>query len=590
MIKNHFLFKSKFNLALLIVVLVQVVLMFQGFDICDDGFVLTYYQQIFTHPESVEYNFLYWFSGILGGIWYRLFEDGGILWFRILGVILNTATFIISYKILKKYVSELVLILALTMVLFVNDYGFLTFYHNQITSFFTVLMIYLLSRALFKDKSMLLVFAGFIYVLNGLTRLPNFVLGCLFLAIPVYYYLNKTSLKASLKPIGFCVFGVLSGCLFVWVLLFVTGQLQVMENAIYTMMDVGKTEGSSHNFKSVLMAQYYNFYNILMAFGEVLVVTIPTILALKICYKNKIIVYAIYIVFMALMLYWFQKNGIFSIYTLAYIGAVWFVLSKNADIKLRVVAFMAFLMLLTMSLGSGGGIKNSGFMAIWLGFPLFYLSFPLITKRLNLVLDFFNIEEKENSNNVSKSLIYVISIVFLLLKAYHISDGAYFDPGSRLDKRFVINNIKARYIYTTERRAEIVNNLLNNLEDYVKPEDYLFAYDHIPMIHFLTETKPYTYNSWPGIYDHYSFDKKIRKAESTIKDLPIVVIQKFETIIDFSEPRPNYMIPEENTAILHGSKSISLMNAFLERHQYKEVWSDNYFIIYKSYSASKRVN
>ncbi|MFP4845459.1 hypothetical protein [Winogradskyella sp. PE311] len=585
-------FKNKLSVAIVIIVFVQIVLMFQGFDICDDGFVLTFYQQIFSDPVSVEYNFLYWFSGILGGIWYQIYEDGGILWFRILGVVLNTGTFIVSFHVLKRYVPNLFLILGLVMVLFVNDYGFLTFYHNQITSFFTVLIVYCISNALFRKKYNLLFLAGFIFVLNGLTRIPNFILGTLFLAIPLYHYLNKNSFKSSIKPIIISSFGIFSGFIFAYLILLFSGQIEVIENALYTMMDVGNTEGSSHNFKSVFMAQYYNYYAIVYAFIPLILIFIAVTLLFRFIKNSKPLMYILATVFMLVMVFWFQRNGIFSIYTLAYIGAIWITLSKKSAVEARIVAFLAFVMLFTMTLGSGGGVKNSGYMAIWIGFPLFYLALPLILKGQDNLLRLFYPNSKSESDkySISKILVYTITLAFLLLKAHNISGKAYFDNGSRLDKTYAINNIKARYIYTTKKRADIVNNVLLNLGKYVKPGDYLFAYDHIPMIHFLTETKAYTYNPWPGIYDHYSFNKKIKKAENNIADLPIVLLQKFETIKDFSDPLPNYMIPEKNDAILHGSKSIKAMNAFLERHNYKEVWSDSYFTIYKSYNSSNRVN
>jgi hypothetical protein len=566
--------------------------MFQGFDICDDGFVLTFYQQIFSSPEFVEYNFLYWFSGILGGLWYQLYEDGGIIWFRVLGVILNTGIFIMSFHVLKKYIPRLYLILALAMVLFVNDYGFLTFYHNQITSFFTVLMVYWISKSLFQDKTKLLFLAGFIYVLNGLTRLPNFVLAALFLAIPLYYYLEKGSLKGVAKPIFIAIVGVLSGLLFSYLILLSTGQLIVMENALATMMDVGNTEGSAHNFKSVLIAQYNNYLAIAITFFKVVFILISAILLINYFNKNKIVLSIVCVLFIGLMMFWFHSNDIFSIYTLAYIGTIWLILSKKSKVEIKIIAFLAFIMLFTMSLGSGAGILNSGYMAIWIGFPLFYLALPLIIYELKRLFNFVkpNSNVEKNGRLTSKITIYAISIAFLVLKAYNIANQAYFDKGSRLDKTYTINDIKARYIYTTKERADIVNNVLLNIKNYAKPGDYLFAYDHIPMLHFLTETKAYTYNPWPGIYDHYSFEKKINKAEQNIEVLPVVLIQKFNTIIDFSDPLPNYMVPEANDAILHGSKSIKIMNDFLERHDYKEVWSDNYFTIYKSSASVNRVD
>ncbi|MTE26758.1 hypothetical protein [Winogradskyella ouciana] len=580
--------KNDLYVTIVIIVFIQVILMFQGFDICDDGFVLTFYQQIFSNPESVEYNFLYWFSGVLGGLWHQLNEDGGIIWFRVLGIVTNTSTFILSFEILKKYMPRPFLIFSLLMVLFVNDYGFLTFYHNQITSLLTVLMVYFLSKGLLNQKYKLLIIVGFIFVLNGMTRLPNFILISLFLGIPVYFYLENVEYKSMLKPIGFSVLGVFLGFFFVYLFLSISGQLHVMENALFTMMDVGNTEGSAHNFKSVIKAQYYNHYNIVIAFFQFAGLFLITTITLIIVKRRKYLLYLIAMFFGGLLVYWFQRNGIFSIYTLAYIGSIWTLFSKRFNTEIRIIALMAFIMLATMTLGSGGGIKNSGYMTIWLGFPLFYFVLQIIVKKImsstELTKQDFNAEKK--SLAVSKLLVYALTISFLTFKAYNISNGAYFDSGSRLDKTFAINSKKAKYIYTTEARAKIVNNLLANLEHYVEPGDYLFAYDHIPMVHYLTSTLPYTYNPWPGIYDHYSFKKKIEKAETEIDELPIVVVQKFETIIEFSEPIPEYMVPEKNNSILHGRKSIELMNDFLKRNYYEEVWSDNYFSIYKSDRAN----
>jgi hypothetical protein len=168
------------------------------------------------------------------------------------------------------------------------------------------------------------------------------------------------------------------------------------------------------------------------------------------------------------------------------------------------------------------------------------------------------------------------------LKTYHISNEAYFDEGSRLEKTYAINNKFAKGVYTKQRRAEIVNDLLAGLSNYVQPNDYLFSYDHIPMIHFLTETRPYPYNSWVGIYDENSFRKKIAKAEQEIPVLPIVVQQKFNTIHRFAEPDPNYMDASSANTILHAAASVSTMNSFLERHNYQIVWSNAYFNIYKA--------
>ena len=127
-----------------------------------------------------------------------------------------------------------------------------------------------------------------------------------------------------------------------------------------------------------------------------------------------------------------------------------------------------------------------------------------------------------------------------------------------------------------------MNELLLNLNRFVKPNDYLLAYDKIPMVHFLTETKPYMYNSWVWIYDYNSFEKKLLKAEQDINELPVVVQQKIETIYEFSEPIEDYMSENKKNTNFHSNERNAIMNSFLKRNNYEIVWSNAYFNIYKS--------
>ena len=73
--------KTNVNIFFIVLFLIQIVFIFQGIDIADEGFHSTFYQQIYHNPQSVEYNFMYWFSGITGGAWLRLFPELWIAWF-----------------------------------------------------------------------------------------------------------------------------------------------------------------------------------------------------------------------------------------------------------------------------------------------------------------------------------------------------------------------------------------------------------------------------------------------------------------------------------------------------------------------------
>jgi hypothetical protein len=582
--------KRKVYIVLSIVIILQIVLAFQGFDICDDGFVLTFYQQIFKNPESVEYNFLYWFSGIIGGIWYKLFEDGGVLWFRFLAIIVNTSTFYLSYKLLKRYVNLDFLLFALVMALFVNDYGFLTYYHNQLTAFMAVLIIYTLNAAVMKNNFFLYVVSGILLSINVFTRIPNLVLFSLVLVIPYAYYLKKMSIIKAIKPLSFLVFGSVIGLLMVYATLELLGQLDIMKNALFTIGDLGETENSSHNFGSIFKAPIFNYISITIETVKLILIVAILYLAKRVLPNIKIVRILIYALAVLLFAYWFNTQNIYPIYCLCLIGSIMVLRLKKVQLELKFIGLLSLLTLITISLGSAGGIKNSGYMAIWIGLPLFFYV-------IDNALSFFKESRIKKMNAFFKKssvslhgFLWSIIISFLILKTYNISQGAYFDIGSRFEKTYAINNSLAVGVYTTERRANIINDLLLNLERFVKPEDYLFAYDKIPMVHFLTETQPYMYNPWVWIYDYNSFEKKLNKAEKEIPVLPIVVQQKVETIYRFSEPISDYMSTKKINTNFHSNERNAIMNSFLNRNNYKIVWSNDYFNIYESKSDIHKVD
>ena len=58
---NNFLSQNQNNRwGFFCILLYGLLVGFQGFDLCDEGWTMTAYQQIFICPQSVEYNFLYY--------------------------------------------------------------------------------------------------------------------------------------------------------------------------------------------------------------------------------------------------------------------------------------------------------------------------------------------------------------------------------------------------------------------------------------------------------------------------------------------------------------------------------------------------
>jgi hypothetical protein len=241
---------------------------------------------------------------------------------------------------------------------------------------------------------------------------------------------------------------------------------------------------------------------------------------------------------------------------------------------------MALILALVLPFGSDGALSNMGYVSIWLAMPLTIASLSDVNLSVFKRFSFrgFKIEVDKITLSV---LFFITLIAYSSNKIYKISNEAYFDYGSRFEKTYSINAPLANNIYTTERRSIIINDLLENMSDYVKPDDYLLAYDKIPMIHFLSQTRPYMNTPWVWVYSGEMFEEKLKKAEKEIDVLPIVVQQKFETIVAFSEPLDDYMSENGIDNNLHSNARSKAMNDFLSRNDYQIVWCNDYFVIYK---------
>ena len=572
-------FKSNsFRTTVAVIILIQLLVAFQGFDVCDDGFVMTFYQQFFNAPESVSYNFLYYSSGILGGLWYELYPNGGIFWFRILGIIINTACFITAYKILKSHIPKGYLFCGLTIVLFINNFGFLSFYHNHLTALLCLIIIFLLKKGFETHQLNFFFLAGILIGVNSLVRLPNFAFWSILLVIIFDYFINKKRYKQLLSYLSFSILGIITGLGLLLMFMLVFDHLEIMKQSLSILFDLGNTEGSAHNFKDVIMAQYYNYIEITLATISVIIFIIIFFKIFDVSRNSRFTHFISILVSIVAVIFWIYQFEIYAVYALGIMACLSIILLKKNGEILRLIGFMGMVTMFIIPLGTGGGVKNAGYIAIWIGLPLFFLFLNNFSEILNSFLKI-----KLNFKSHSQFTIYTIFIVaFLLYKSFRIFNEAYFDKGSRLNKTEAINNKLARYIYTTKERADVINPILNSLKKYTKEGDHLLVYDHLPMLHFLTKTKPYTQNPWPKIYDYKNFELKLKQAEENISEKPVVVQQKFYAIHEFSEPVDDYLSEERPESIHYSIEATKVMNDFLERHQYEIVWQNEYFNIYKS--------
>ncbi len=578
-----YLRKNKELILYVCPLVVLLLVSFQGIDVCDEGWYLTFYQQFFNAPETVEYNFVFWLTGLIGGLWYEVFYEFGILGFRVLTVLVFVLISIFVLKILTPYVKKVTIIWGLLLVVFLNDYGYTLFYYNHLSGLIIVISCFYLICGISKNNNLYLFISGFVVMLNVFARLPNITLFFVISVFPLSAIISNSQKRSYwVKECLVFIFGSLISLIVVIITLKILGHADIFIASIKTLINKGGNNDSNHNIFKMLMVYKNNYLNILKAGLKFSVVFLLILSLLNYSKETPFLKFLISLLGFFLF-YFILDESLYIFYFMGLSSGVLVMIFKERySLNFKLLTYLSIIVMTLLPLGSDGGIDNVGYMALWLIMPI-SLSVYQNLNDLSITIDTSNVQKKFRFNDVNFNYTFKIFIItYLLFKFYNISTTSYFDKGSRFKKVVEVDTPLSKWVYTNEKRAEIINTVLNELKNHVKKDDYLLAYDNIPLVNYLTETKPYIGISWVWVYDSEIFDSKIKEAEKNIEALPIVVQQKFVTIGDFQSPTLDYMSEEKEETYIYKRGRVKAMNAFLLRNKYEVIWENEYFNIHKS--------
>jgi hypothetical protein len=246
------------------------------------------------------------------------------------------------------------------------------------------------------------------------------------------------------------------------------------------------------------------------------------------------------------------------------------ILSCYVDIKNKSIILLntaSLIVLLFLPLGSDVGVLNMGYFSAW----------PATFTAVFHVCRFIR-AKMQKANNSHRLFFVLFYVLFLIYGVYAVSRNAYYDRGPRWEKRFRAHNDKFT-VFTSESKAQAIDDLLSELNKYVKKGDYLFCFESLPMLHYLTETKPYLGNPWVWVYDSENFIRHLKKSTATLP-LPVVVRQKCQPVGGYwTTP---FVIDRKNPvyAYFYKDKSIDFFEKFLDENQYQIAWENELFRIY----------
>ena len=531
----------------------------QGFDMCDEGWEMTACQQIFNEPSTIVYQFLYYNTLLIGGLWNSIW--GGLVsyyGFRILASLFISGTALMIFLTLRRYVGKFIIFIGLCLCLSCWNFGIFVFHHNYLTMFMVSLSCFLIQKSLDNRSLTLLFFSAFIIGINIFSRLPNITMCALFLGILPFYIKQR---NIMLKSIFSIIFGLIMGIMVIFALMFALGHLDYFWEAMNMMKIASSDTQSTHGIGEMLNRYCHNYVIIII---HTIIVLLPMVLIVFIKKISKYVLLSCIVIYEVLILK--KIDVLFVLYGISSLALI-FGYIKSSVIETKVLCILAFVWLHFLPFGSDLGIMNMGTSCIWLAIPL---AISIIKDNLYLL------------KNTETHFIIKISLIFVLILLYSvncksINSQCYFDKGNRLYKTYKMEHPLINVFITKEKKIEL-ETLYTELTKYVKPNDYLLQYLKCPTIHYMTQTRPFLGNSWVWSYPPSLIKYKLDNAIKETGVLPVIVRDK-SMIGHWDEYSKTWNNDKAKDTFEHKNQKVTLINNFISNYDYHVVWENHLFQI-----------
>lgn len=558
--------KKLTNIFILLIIVTPLTLIPFGIDFTDTGWMLTYFQNIFTNPESISFWFHLYLTHLIGGIWNLFFGNIGLLGFKIAGVLLFWSTTHIVYKIFKGNFERNHILFGITMGLIYNFLGKITIIHyNNLSLLFFALTVLFIKLGLSKS-SKCFVFAGISVALNSFVRLPN-ILSCIFIIAILYYrHVTGDTAKRMLTDLLLCIVGFLAGAIFIITIMKLLNHFDIYVTSLTELFITSDDELSSKYGLNSMIKRYISqsFKACKISIISFVIIIPIAIIFDKVLKKSKLIYLLLLIILITISFILYKTIFYTSPNKLIYlmIGSVFLTilfmfLSKNKFTPLKkTIALLVFLTITVSSIGSDTGMKVGSYTLI-MGLPL------LVSLLLN----------KSIKVKYKKQVLILLFTLYITIGLSLMYSKIYRDHSNILKLNTSVDLPLLRGIRTTVERAKAIEIVINELNKLENKHNTLLCFESIGMIHYLTETKPYISNPWPLLESPSQFNKLLESRKGNF--LPIIVTAKKQTR---SQYWPNSGVVSQWE---HDIKNREILDRFIEENKYKEIWSNTMFRILK---------
>ena len=542
--------------AIVLLTLWQLAVAMFGVDLCDSGYYLTFFDNIFRAPEAVEYNFMYYLSGVAGGLLNALLPEGG-KWMamRVAGVLCNTCAMAILACALRRVFPAMAVIMGFLMVTASLVAFPFTFNNDLMSALLWVAALAYLFKGLTGGRLWHLLLAGILVGVNTFTRIPNMLaVGLAVMPFLAHFHCGYPC-RECWRQCGLFLMGCVVGALVIITMMMALGHWDIFKQNMADLLAIatGSSGAATHNAGG-LVAVMLAFYGQCLLVGlKMAALWLPLWLAWRYV-GNRWLRWIVWLVVAVVTLYfmWHQSHIMHPLWVMCVVGLLWVIWHGG---QRAVAAWLGLFMLLVFPLGSDGATNNGGIIA-WMAAPVAAL---LWQRRYNVVFP-------------------LAFIVVGLMQTVAI--GAYFDGGSLRHKMAIITDSRAALVRTTPERAHIINETLAGLQGRVSAGDTLLCYGSIPMMNHLTRTIPAIGCSWPELLSADALDARLNAQDV---GRPAILRQKFNNLgLYWSEATDDFLQAYPHQDKFLTQDKMEAINRFIAAHGYRIEWQNEWFALYEA--------
>ena len=520
--------------AFLIGITYRLLMGLQGIDSTDVGFCMTFYQNIFTHPDALPNYFNYYLTGLLGGLWQLAFGQYGLLGFRLLETLTLAVAIALIYSAFRPWLTSTKVAVVAILLSFLFPSSISTFHYNTLSFLLVTASVYAIIRWHQNERSGWLAMAGLFIGISFFARFLNITL----LVLTIVPFVRGCHESVRKGFVNVCIYacGILSGCLMIYGIMIALGHWPYFIAALSENFHVFGKDEVSYSVIELIGIYLKGYVDIALQIIAIVFIAwfygdaghLPK--KMKIAIRFILLVVLFELVFESL-----PYLSAISICTLLLVTTR----------RLSNLAFYPLLCAYLFPLGSGDGISAT---FLWCG-GLLIIPAACCYSRLG--------------SRWQRNVVCALCLTIGVLMVYRMGRKA-MGENSQRTKTTVMAIPGSLNVMTSPERAKRYQNEVARIRQYSEGNPLLVIANQAAELYYATEMLPFTGSTQLTTFANEKLTKQLERQHAYYQQLPIVV----------------YLDRNGNTKGMEDFRKI--LRPWMECHNYQLAYKDADMEIYKT--------